>query len=92
MGPDPEPQDVLTLTDADGPVPQTDARREDGTSWMNLFELKARMGGIDSKRTVGSSGPALDVRWEAPKRFPEALIRVRVHILSGSIGLVRPAR
>jgi hypothetical protein len=59
---------------------------------MNLFELKARMGWIDPKGAVGSSGPALGVRWEAPKRFPEAFVRVRVHILSGSIGLVRPTR
>jgi len=65
MGPDPEPQDVLALTDADCPVPQADAHREDGTPWMNLFELKARMRAIDPKGAVGSSGPALDMRWEA---------------------------
>jgi len=92
MGPDPEPQDVLALTDADCPVPQADAHREDGTPWMNLFELKARMRAIDPKGAVGSSGPALDMRWEDPKRFPEAFVRVRVHIVSGSMGLVRPAR
>ncbi len=92
MGPDPEPQDVLALTDADCPVPQADAHREDGTPWMNLFELKARMGWIGPKGTVGSSGPALDMWWEGPKRFPEAFVRVRVHIVSGSMGLVRPAR
>lgn len=92
MGPDPEPQDVLALKDADCPVPQADSHREDGTPWMNLFELKARMRGIDPKGAVGSSGPTLDLRWEGPKRFPEAFVRVRVHIVSGSMGLVRPAR
>jgi hypothetical protein len=92
MGPDPEPQDVLAITDADCPIPQADASREDGTPWVDLFELKARVGRIDPERAVGSPGATLDLRRELPKRFPEAFVRVRVHILSGSTGLVRPAR
>jgi len=42
---------------------------------MNLFELKARW--MDRpERCVGSSGPALDMRWEA-ETFPEAFVRVK---------------
>ncbi len=59
---------------------------------VNLLELNARMEWIGTKGAVGSSDPALDVRRELPKRFPEAFVRVRVHILSWSTGLVRPAR
>ena len=59
---------------------------------MSLLELKARTEWIDPKGAEGSSGPALDLRREAPKRFPEAFVRVRVHVLSGSTGLGRPAR
>ncbi len=92
MGPDPEPQDVLALTNTKRPVPQADAHRENGTARVNLLELKTRMEWIDPKGAVGSSGPALDLRREATKRFQEAFVRVRVHILSGSTGLVRPAR
>jgi hypothetical protein len=50
------------------------------------------MGWIGPKGAVGSSGPALDMRWEGPKIFPEAFVRVRVHIVPESIGLVRPTR
>jgi hypothetical protein len=92
MGPDPEPHDVLALPDTERPVPQADADRENGAMRVNLLELKARMEWIGPEGAVGSSGSALDVRWQPPKRLPEACVRVRVHILSGSIGSVRPAR
>ena len=92
MRPDPEPHDVLALPNTERPIPQADADRENGALGMNLFELKARMEGIGPEGAVGSSGPALGMRWESPKRSPEAFVRVRVHILSGSTGLVRPAR
>lgn len=92
MGPNPEPQDVLALTNTKRPVPQADAHREYGTARVNLLELKARTEWIDPKGTVGSSSTALDLRRQAPKRCPEAFGRVRVHILSGLTGLVRPAR
>ncbi len=92
MRPDPEPHDILPLPNAKRPVPQADAHRENGTTWVNLLELKARMERIDSEGAVGSSGPALDLRRQPLKRLPEAFVRVRVHILSGSTGSVRPAR
>ena len=92
MGPDPEPHDVFALANTERPIPQADADREDGTMWVNLLKLKARMKWISPEGAVGSSGPTLDLRREPPKRLPEAFVRVRVHILSGSTGLVRPAR
>lgn len=92
MGPDPEPQDVLAFTNTKRPVPQADAHRKNEAARVNLLELKVRMEWIDPKGAVGSSGPALDLRRQAPKCCPEAFVRVRVHILSGSTGLVRPAR
>ena len=92
MGPDPEPQDVLALTNTKRPVPQADAHRENETARVNLLELKARMEWINPKGAVGSSGPALDLRRQPSERLPEAFVRVRGHILSGSTGLVRPAR
>ncbi len=92
MRPDPEPHDVLALPNTERPVPQADAHRENGTTWVNLLELKARMEWIDPERAVGSSGPALDLRRQPSERLPEAFVRVRGHILSGSTGLVSPAR
>ena len=92
MRPDPEPHDVLALTNTERPVPQADPHRENGTTWVNLLELKARMEWIDPEGAVSSSGPPLDLRRQPPKRLPEALVGVGVHILSGSTGLVRPAR
>lgn len=92
MGTDPELHDVLALSNGKRPVPQADARREDGAAWVNLLELKTRMEWIDPERAIGSSRPALHLRRQRPKRLPEAFVRVRVHIVSGSIGLVRPAR
>ncbi len=92
MGPHPEPHDVLAIANTERPVPQADARRKNGTMWVNLPELKARMEWIGPECSVRPSGPSLDMNRQAPKRFPEAIVRVGVHIFSGSTGLVRPAR
>ena len=89
---DPEPHDVLVLANTDGPVPQSDTDRENGTTRMNLLELETRMEWIDPEDAVGSSGPTLNLGRQPAKRLPKAFVRVRVHILSGSTGLVRPAR
>jgi len=92
MGPDPEPHDVFALPNTERPVPQTDAHRENGTTRVNLLELKARMEWIVLKGAVGSSSPAPDLCRQPSERLPETFVRVRRHILSGAIGLVRPAR
>ena len=92
MGPDTEPHDVFALPNTERPVPEAYAHREDGTTWVNLLELKARMEWIDLEGAVGSSGPALDLCRQASDRLLEAFVRVRVPILSGSTGFVRPAR
>lgn len=39
MGPDPEPHDLLALTDAERPMSQGDPDREDWSMWVNLLEL-----------------------------------------------------
>ncbi len=91
MRPDPEPQDVLAITNTQRPVPQADANRENGTTRVNLLELKARMEWIDLERALGSPSPALDFGRQPSKRLPEACVCVGVHILSGSMGVVRPA-
>jgi len=71
MGPDPEPHDVFALPNTERPVPQADAHRNNGTTWVNLFELKARMEWIDLEGAVGSPGPALDLRRQASERLPK---------------------
>jgi hypothetical protein len=91
MRPDPESQDVLAITNTQRPSPQADANRENGTTRVNLPQLKGRMEWIDLERAVGSPGPVLDFGRQLSKRLPEACVCVGVHTLSGSMGVVRPA-
>jgi len=92
MRANPEPNNVLTVTKREGPVPETDARREDWPRRMYLLELKAGMEGVPSERAVCVSGPALNALRELSEGRPKALVRVRNHIFSESRGVVRPAR
>lgn len=91
MRPDPEPPDVLATTNTQRPIPQADANREKGTTRVNLLELKVRMEWIDLERAVGSPSPALDFGRQRLKRLPAACVCEGVYILSGSMGVVRPA-
>src|SRR3972149_6920745 len=84
--PNPEPHHVVTLTKANGSIAQPNTNREDGTAWMNLLELKARMKRVVAKRAVRPPRCALDSLRQLPERFPEAFVRVGVQRSSGSNG------
>ena len=88
----PEPNNVLPITKRKGPVPQTDANREDRACGMYLFELKAGMERVPLEEAVCASGVAPNMLRKLLKRRTEALVRVGIHIFSGSSGFVRPAR
>lgn len=47
---------------------------------------------IDAEGAVSSPGRTPDLYRQPSKRLPEAFVCVRIHILSGSTGVVRPAR
>lgn len=71
MVPDPEPDNLITVSYPKRPVGESDSRREDGSGGVDLPEPQARMGGVVIIELVGHSGPALNVLGKQIVGLPE---------------------
>jgi hypothetical protein len=69
--PNPEPEDVVASSNAEGPTPETDSDRHDRFRRMNLLEAKARVTGILEKDAIRPTTLLLDWRRKLGETTPE---------------------
>ncbi len=90
MGTYPEPDQHITLADAEGTITQANT---DGIDWpgrVDLLEPEAMVLGVALEKAVSLSGLALDMLWQFRERLAETRRDMGGHRTLGSIWLVRP--
>lgn len=88
---DPEPDDSIALKHADCSVVAGDANGVDRPGLAHALELQARVSWVAGEDPVPFTGLVLDLPRKLAKQVPEPGVRLRLHIFSGSMGVVRPA-
>jgi hypothetical protein len=83
---DPEPDDILAITNTECPVCEADANRVDRAIWVNQLEPEAWVGRVAAEQCVGPASSPLDRTRQEPEGPPEPVGRPGVHRLSGSRG------
>src|SRR5882672_1768967 len=89
---DPEPDDVLSLANAEGSVLNPDPHGEYGASGMNLLEAEARMRGRRTEEAVGLPSMQLNLNGKTFEATAEASRCVGSHSWPGSSFRVFPLR
>ena len=88
---DPEPDDCVALENTDSPVVTGNADGVNRARLAHALELETRMSRVDGEDSIRFSCLVLDFRTKLAKQVPEPGVRLRLHIFSGSMGVVRPA-
>jgi hypothetical protein len=91
MRADPEPEPILTGTDAQGSILKRDAGGVDRPRRVDLLELKTRMRGILREDLERFSSSVLDVSGKCGEGLPEGYGSVGSHKEGGSSLSVLPA-
>src|SRR3954447_11772760 len=91
MTSDPEPCDFVSLNECYGAVAEGDTNRVDRFPTVDSLELQTGMGRVVSKQPIGLARGFPDGFGKLTVRHPEARRRTRIHSVSGSMSVVRPA-
>ena len=89
--PNPEPGNPFALENADGSVFARDADRVHRARLTHPLELETRVSGVEHEGSVGYAGLVLNLRRELAEQVPKPGVGLLLYILSGSMGVVRPA-
>jgi hypothetical protein len=91
MRSDPEPEPILAAADGEGSVLKRNAGGVNRSRWVDLLELKTRMGRILREDLEGFSSSLLDFGGKCSEGLPECSGSVGSHKEEGSISSVLPA-
>jgi hypothetical protein len=92
MRSNPEPNNFVAVKNANSSMSFPDTRRINRLGWMNFFEAKTWMIGIDLKMSVSFTSLLLHPLGKLLETVTKARRYVRLHSWSGLSGFVRPFR